>query len=110
MIRFKSLKLLMFLTALSLLGCLDRKDDQVRSTSVDQPKSADRRFYLSTSPITVVDSVTGQVWRAAGPAGGPYYFVPICYLGKDGKTLMTIPYEDSPGIKQDTSSIQCSAK
>jgi len=110
MIRFKSLKLLMFLTPLSLLGCLDGRGDQVSPASVDQPKSGEGRFNLSTSPITVIDSVTGQVWKAAGPAGGPYYFVPICYLGKDGKTLMTTPYEDNLGKKQDTSIIQFSAK
>ncbi len=110
MIKSKSLKLLVFLFPLVLSGCSDRKIDQVRSVAMDQPRNEQGRFHLSTSPITVIDSVTGQVWRASGSTGGQYYFVRICYLASDGKTLMTTPHEESLGKQREVSSIQCPTK
>ncbi len=110
MVKSKWLKLLVFLFPLALFGCSDGKIDQVRSDAMDQPRNEQGRFHLSTSPITVIDSVTGQVWRASGSTGGPYYFVRICYLASDGKTLMTTPYEESLGKQREVSSIQCPTK
>jgi hypothetical protein len=37
------------------------------------------RFQMMNNPIAVIDTHTGEVWKATGPMGGPYHFVRICY-------------------------------
>jgi len=53
------------------------------------------RFLLVNNPTTVIDTVTGQVWIAKGPANnGTYYFVKMCYRDPKSGALMPTPYEN----------------
>lgn len=50
------------------------------------------RFQLmGTAPIVVIDTVTGQLWRADGKAD-KYFMSRICYRGRSG-FLWATPYE-----------------
>ena len=48
------------------------------------------RYQLVNNPTMVIDTFTGQVWRATGPVGGPYHFTPLCYKIKSSK-LSNLP-------------------
>lgn len=81
-----------------ILGCDNRlpKSD-FSQTSIDPNSkihvdSAEKnRYQLSTNPTTVIDTQTGEVWRATGPVGGPYYFVRICYRDSNRNELSPLP-------------------
>ena len=60
---------------------------------IENPDS--QRFQIATNPTVVIDTLTGQAWRIAGPSGGPYQFVRICYRSPNGNELMPTPYEDA---------------
>lgn len=92
----------LFLVAILLFGCgknenvqsqpiLNFLEDKGAKTKAD---SSTGRFQLVSNPPLIIDTVTGQVWRAAGPAGGPYYFTRVCYKSDATKRLMPTPFED----------------
>ena len=57
------------------------------------------RFQIGRQgPLTVLDTQTGQLWKADGDAQQGYFMRKICYLGPKG-VLMEGPYEHimSPG-------------
>lgn len=67
------------------------------------------RYQLSTNPITVLDTQTGEVWRATGTGGGPYFFVRICYRDSSRNEISPLPNslltaEDLRSFQQDCSS------
>ena len=62
------------------------------------------RFQITTSPAMVIDTATGQVWKAVGDQEHGYSFAQICYKSQDGKNLMPTPYEDT--IVSDLSAYQ----
>ena len=62
------------------------------------------RYQITTSPTMVIDSVTGQVWKAVGDQERGYSFARICYKSQDGNNLMPTPYEDT--IVSDLSAYQ----
>ncbi len=68
------------------------------------------RYQLSTNPTTVLDTQTGEVWRATGPVGGPYHFVRICYRNSNLNELSPLP--NSSLTQEDLKSYQkeCSSK
>lgn len=101
------------LTAMVLFGC--SKDENIRNQpflnltekgakiSVD---SSTGRFQLVSNPMLVIDTVTGAVWRAGGPAGGPYHLTRICYKSDTTMRLMPTPYDeellpDDPQLKSE---------
>lgn len=98
--RFNRLSLL--LVAIVLFGCGKNENIQSRPTlnllvdegskiNVDSSKG---RFQLVSNPTWIIDTVTVAVWRATGPAGGPYYLTRVCYKSDATKRLMPTPFED----------------
>jgi hypothetical protein len=86
----------LFLSILVISGCEKKNNDPIRAEAdvVISNKYGNNRFSLISSPVLVIDSVTGQVWRLSGPVGGPYHFTRVCYLSSDGKSQMVTPYEE----------------
>lgn len=51
------------------------------------------RFQMTTNPLIVLDTVTGQIWKADGNMPNEYFMRRICYQGSGGQ-LMPTPWED----------------
>ena len=69
-----------------LSGCNDSGNITKSPEIIVSPKGELRieseklnRFQMMNNPIAVIDTHSGEVWKATGPIGGPYHFVRICY-------------------------------
>jgi len=73
-------------------------------------QASPQRFQLATNPVLVLDTITGQAWRATAESGGSYQFVRVCYRSPTGPQLMPTPWENQ--FKKDLSEFQreCSQK
>lgn len=85
-----------------LSACSHEKSD-IKIENVEK-ENYNNRYQITTSPVMVIDKITGQVWKATGNEQNGYAFERICYRSKDGSNLMPTPYEDT--IVSDLSSYQ----
>lgn len=77
---------------ISLSACSPEKQN-INIENVGK-ENYNNRFQITTSPVMVIDSATGQVWQAVGDAAHGYSFAQMCYKSKDGKNLIPTPYEE----------------
>ena len=79
------------LALVSLIGCGNQSDERISRVQIigsEQIKvdlQNTTRYQLVNNPTMVIDTFTGQVWRAAG-VDGQYYFLPICFKIKNSKS------------------------
>ncbi len=108
---------LIVILMLAMYGCESHQDNGKalnvslvgdNKLKVENPDS--QRFQIATNPIVVIDTVSGQAWRLAGPLGGPYQFVRICYRSPNGVELMPTPYEDKFTMDLSKFRSECSQK
>lgn len=65
------------------------------------------RFQMMNNPTAVIDTHTGEVWRATSSIGGQYYFIRMCYklneVGLAPTPSIFWKASDSAGFKQECS-------
>lgn len=83
-----------FLPVLFMLACSRGGAPGPETGDIIVNNKDDARFLLVNSPLTVIDTHTGQVWSVGRTKDGDHRFERICYLASDGKSLMPTPYEE----------------